>query len=134
VIVLDEQLSNRRMVEGVRVWYKGAVIAVKDLRPETIIKDDAIPQLLRRLRQPTFVTINVGDFWQRVQVDERFCVVCFDVSDMAIGQIPSLLRLLFRNPDFGAKRRRAGHVFHINVGKVVHFYTHDNPRRQTITI
>jgi hypothetical protein len=34
------------------------------LRPGTVILDDAIPELLRAVRQATFVTINVRDFWR----------------------------------------------------------------------
>src|SRR3712207_7436336 len=47
-----------------------------DLRPGTVIKDDAIPALLRQQSQPTFVTINERDFWRQVALDSHFCVVC----------------------------------------------------------
>ena len=43
-------------------WYRGAVQFIIDLRPNTIIKDDAIPELLRQSGQPMFATINERDF------------------------------------------------------------------------
>jgi predicted GTPase len=44
-------------------WYRGSVIIIKQLRPGTVIKDEAIPALLRRAKQPTFVTINHTDLY-----------------------------------------------------------------------
>jgi hypothetical protein len=58
MIVLDEQLLGRDLDGEIGKWYQGAVLFVTDLRPGTVIKDEAIPGLLRRQRQPTFVTIN----------------------------------------------------------------------------
>jgi hypothetical protein len=42
-------------------WYRGVVTASTHLRPETIIRDDAILMPLQVSRRPTFVTINVTD-------------------------------------------------------------------------
>lgn len=38
-------------------------------------KDDALPALLREQNQPTFVTINETDFWQRIPASESYCCV-----------------------------------------------------------
>jgi hypothetical protein len=48
-------------------WYRG----------KTVIKDDAIPSLLRQQSHPTFVTINEKDFWRKVPIDAQYCVICF---------------------------------------------------------
>jgi hypothetical protein len=70
VIVFDEQLLEPELEESLKKWYRGSVVAVIDLRPSTIVKDDVIPQLLSRTRQhPTFITINVRDFWNKVQIN-----------------------------------------------------------------
>ena len=68
MIVLDENMHQRSIMDTVAAWYRGRVISVTVLRPDTIIKDEAIPTLLRNAQRPTFVTINVDDFWQRVPV------------------------------------------------------------------
>jgi hypothetical protein len=47
MIVLDEQLLGRDIELYIAAWYAGAVLLVTDLRPNTVIKDDAIPALLR---------------------------------------------------------------------------------------
>jgi len=57
MIVLDEELQGLGLEEAIAHWYRGAVLVVKQLRPDTVIKDDVIPTLLRRAEQPTFVTI-----------------------------------------------------------------------------
>lgn len=63
MIVLDEQLLCRDIEHEIARWYGGKVLFITDLRPNTIIKDDAIPGLLRQQIQPAFVTINEKDFW-----------------------------------------------------------------------
>jgi hypothetical protein len=67
MLVLDEQLSGRDLDVALRRWYRGSVVFFTDLRPGTVIKDEAIPELLRRQRQATFVTINEHDFWSHCQ-------------------------------------------------------------------
>jgi len=62
VIVLDEQLKNSGVEEQLAGWYRGRIVNITMLRPGTVIKDDAIPLLLRQVRAPVFVTINTTDF------------------------------------------------------------------------
>lgn len=76
MIILDEQLQGLSLETEISRWYRGKVFIVTQLRPGTIIKDDAIPSLLYQVKQPTFVTINYTDFWRRVSADERYCLVC----------------------------------------------------------
>ncbi len=65
MIVLDEQLLGRDLELEIAKWYPGTVQFIMDLRPNTVIKDDAIPERLRQLNQATFVTINESDFWRK---------------------------------------------------------------------
>jgi hypothetical protein len=46
MIVFDENMHQRSIVDAVAAWYRGRVISVTVLRPDTIIKDEAIPTLL----------------------------------------------------------------------------------------
>lgn len=48
MIVLDEEPQGLGLEEAIAHWYRGAVLVVKHLRPGTVIKDEAIPTLLRR--------------------------------------------------------------------------------------
>ncbi|MBI4963605.1 MAG: hypothetical protein HY913_10040 [Desulfomonile tiedjei] len=121
MIVLDEQLLGRQIEQTIAEWYRGPVCFVTDLRAG-IVKDDAIPSLLCRQRQPAFVTINTNHFWKRLRADRRFCVLCFNVGDKDVPRIPGLLKLLFRNRNFSTKAQRAGHIFRINIDEVVKFY------------
>jgi hypothetical protein len=70
MIVLDEQLLGHSLERDIAQWYRGTVQFITDLRPHTIVKDEAIPALLRQQSQPTFVTINERDFWWRVVPDQ----------------------------------------------------------------
>jgi hypothetical protein len=128
MIVLDEQLSNRRMRTAIQRWHAGKVVFIRELRPGTIIKDDAVPQILYRHSWPAFVTVNVGHFWKRVQIDNRYCVVCFDIPDLSLRGIPQALKLLFNHPDFKNKKQRSGHVFCVNTDGAVQFYGCDNAK------
>ena len=96
MIVLDEQLLGRNLETEIGRWYRGTVRFIIDLRPNTVIKDDAIAGILQQQRQPTFVTINEQDFWRKIGIDHRFCVVCFTLSDARAGEIPEGLRDLHR--------------------------------------
>jgi hypothetical protein len=134
VIVLDEQLLGRELEYAIGRWYRGSVCFVTDLRPGTIIKDEAIPSLLCQQRLPTFVTINANHFWQKIGADRRFCIVCFKVLDKDVPAITRLLRLLFRKPEFNSKTRRAGHVFRMNIHERVQFYSSDNGQIQDLEL
>ena len=68
MIVVDENIHDEAILAEISAWYCGKVISVLDLRPRTIIKDEAIPTLLLKANQPTFITINVSDFWRKVQI------------------------------------------------------------------
>ena len=60
MIALDEHLNGLEVERAIRQWYRGRVCSVMELRPGSVIKDDAIPHLLRGEREPTFVTLNCG--------------------------------------------------------------------------
>jgi hypothetical protein len=113
MLVLDEQLLGRDLETLLGRWYPGPVLFITDLRPGTVIKDDAIPVLLRQQRQATFLTINEADFWCKVVIDDRFYVVCFALPDSPAREIPNLLRAVFRLSTFRTKTRRMGKVLRV---------------------
>jgi len=132
MIVLDEQLLGRNLEREIAKWYRGKVLFIIDLRPNSVVKDDAIPELLRRKIQPTFVTINESDFWQKVTVDNRYCVICFAWPDSRVREIPPSLRLLLRRPEFNTKAKRMGHVIRVADEKI-NYYTFYDKQVKTIT-
>ncbi len=123
MIVLDEQLLGRGLENGIDRWYQGSVRFITDLRPQTVIKDDVIPKLLRRERYPTFVTINERDFWRKTQPNNRYCIICFTLSDSRAYKISNILRKLLQNPQFNMKAKRMGKVIRVTNQEVSYYMT-----------
>ncbi len=57
-IILDEQIFDTEVLIPLTQWI--TVQRLRDLRPDQVIKDERVPVILRELRQPTFVTIDMG--------------------------------------------------------------------------
>ena len=131
MIVLDEQLLGRNLETLIGTWYPGSVVYITDLRINTVIKDDAIPALLRQQSQPTFITINVSDFWQKVAIDDRFCVMCFTLPDARVREIALKLRAVVQRAEFNTKARRMGKVIRIT-DTGISYYTAHNPEVQVL--
>lgn len=125
MIVLDEELQGLGLEESIAQWCRGAVLVVKQLRPGTVIKDEAIPTLLRRAQQPTFVTINHGDFWRRIPAESSFCVVCFKLTADQAQELPAMLRRLLRLPEFRTKRERMGKVASVSRRGIQYYSNRD---------
>lgn len=133
MIVLDEQLLGRSLETAIAHWYQGAVRFITDLRPHTVIKDDAIPRLLQQERQPTFVTINESDFWRKVGINNHFCVVCFALPDSQAHEISPRLRSLLRQSTFSTKKQRMGKVVRVT-NRQISYYTFDDRQIRVINL
>jgi hypothetical protein len=131
MIVLDEQLKDVVIREDIERWHRGAVIFVNELRPNTTIKDDGIAALLRTADEPTFVTINVSDFWRRIDGDEHYRVVCFDLSTDQVTEIPSRLRQILKLRPFATRRARLGKVILVRPESIL-WYVDRNQRAERI--
>jgi hypothetical protein len=92
VIVLDENLQVLRLDNPIAIWYPGRVCYVTELRPASIIKDEAVPGCLQQVKGATFITTNVIDFWRRIQAHARYSIVCLSLPNERLREIPDLLR------------------------------------------
>jgi hypothetical protein len=126
MIVLDEQLPASILADAIGRWYRGRVCVITDLRPATVIKDDAVPGLLHTGSQPTFVTLNWTDFWQRIMAHRSFCLVCFTLPTNRAGDISPLLRRLFRLDPFKSKAARMGKVARVSHERVTYYQVNDS--------
>jgi hypothetical protein len=124
MIVIDEQLLGRGIEDEIRKWYPGTVCFINDLRPNTIIKDEAIPMLLAQEKDPLFVTINVIDFWQRAEASDAFCLVCIALPDSQATFIPTLLRQLLQTDGFQTKNERREKVARITLTQGQYYTRH----------
>ena len=121
MIVLDDQLSATYLKSEIEKWYAGSVFVLGSLRPHSIIKDDSVPALLKELKQPTFITINYGDFWRKVEAHRRYCIICFNLSRERAREIPGTLRTILSLPEWRAKRGRMGKVISVSGGKLTYY-------------
>jgi hypothetical protein len=124
MITVDANLHDRRIIKAISTWYSGRVVSVVTLRPGTVIKDEAIPALLLKARQPTFVTINVTEFWRKVRPHRACCIVAIALPRERTREVPDLLRRLFRLPAFQTKASRMGKVIRPALDRI-EFYESD---------
>ena len=115
MIILNESISDPLLIEPIKQWYKGDVLPIRRLRPatvikDTVIKDDAMPILLRQVSHPTFITINVDDFWRKTDATRSFCIVAIALKQDRAIELPSLLRCVFQTSEFHTKAKRMGKV------------------------
>jgi hypothetical protein len=123
VIVLDEQLHGASVRTAISAWYRGQVVSIRSLRPGTLIKDDAVAALLLGVPGPTFVTINVADFWHVIAAHRGYCVVAIELSGSQVRQLPALLRRLFLLGPFSTKAQRMGKVIRVTAQQIEYYDT-----------
>jgi hypothetical protein len=121
MILLDENVHQESLMASITAWYRGQVHALTVLRPNTLIKDEAIPVLLRSVRQPTFITTNVTDFWCRVPAHARYSVVCVALPNERLYELPPLLRRFLRLPEFNTKAKRMGKVIRVSPSQLQYY-------------
>ena len=122
-IIIDEQLTYRLVVEPIRTWITAS--RIRELRPQQIIKDDRILQILCELKQPTFVTIDAG-FYDKRNRDKRYCILYFALTTRQQVQIPNLLRRLLWLPFFRTKAARMGKVAQVKQTTVTYWQLGDD--------
>ena len=121
MIVLDEEIHGPRLSQMIAAWYVGAVVSITTLRPHTHIQDEAIVTLLHSVSQPMFVTINVPDFWRVVAAHADYAVICVDLPDWQVDELPTWLRAFLRMPNFRTKAARMGNVFCLRPSRIEYY-------------
>lgn len=122
MIVIDESIQDTRIIRSIGDWYPGQVISIMDLRPATLIKDDGIATLLNKVKQPTFVTINVEDFWLKLRANQRYCIITLQLTQLQVKQETSVwLRKLLLLPEFRTKSLRMGRVIYARPSRIEYY-------------
>jgi hypothetical protein len=117
-LVLDDQLDVQIMVPALEAWI--TAVRLQHLRPTEHILDDRIPEILRTLKKPTFLTIDHG-FWNRRLCHSGYCILYFDLAKDEQQQLPGLLRRLFRLPEFRTRTVRMGKVARVRQETVTYW-------------
>jgi len=126
-IILDDQLADAAIRRRLAQWTRAQ--RLRDLRPGEVIKDERVPMILRELRQPTFVTIDMG-FWNARLRDAHYCILCFPLRSDEQRAIPDLLRHLLRLPEFATKAARMGKVARVSQSHIDYWQLGDEqPQR-----
>lgn len=124
MIVVDENLHSQSFMQAVSAWYRGQVTSITALRPRTVIKDDAIPMLLRQSNRPTFITLNSDDFWHIAEAHPDYCIITFALPKERIKDIPQMLRELLQLPAFKNKADRLGKIIRVTDKQILSYDTH----------
>lgn len=120
MIILDENIleAQRLLLEGWKIspHQIGFDIGRKGLDDEQIVV------LLRELRQPTFVSRDLG-FYTPALRDRRYAIVV-----AAVGQyeVAAFVRRLLRHPMFDTKARRAGKIIRLSSSAINFWQTRHN--------
>jgi hypothetical protein len=127
-LILDDQLDVSEVLPSLRKWISAG--RLKDLRPAELIRDDRVPEILRTLRSPTFITIDHG-FWNARLCHPGYCVLYLALRDDQQHLIPALLRALLRRAEFRSRSNRMGKV--VRVGpKAVPYWEFERRGLQSI--
>ena len=129
MIVFDENVHQQQIMASVAAWYRGRVLSITALRPGTLIADEAIPAILRRASQPTFVTTNVEDFWRRVPAHPRYGIMCNVLPSERLQELPLFVRRLFRMSALTTKARRMGKVVRASMHQFQYYDVHSRSIR-----
>jgi hypothetical protein len=123
VIVLDENIpaSQRRQLHRWRI--RARQIGV-DVGQPGMSDEDMLP-LLRRLRQPTFFTLDF-DFFRRDRCHERYCLVCLDI---AAAEAAEYTRRLLRHRRYNTRAKRMGKVIAVSATGLSVWQLHSQEQR-----
>jgi hypothetical protein len=131
MIVLDENIFGQIVVDRLNAWYKGKVISINELRIDTVIKDEAVPTILRTVKQPTFLTTNVSDYWRKMPAHAAYCMICFELTNEQIIEIPRLFRGVLGFKEFKTKSVRMGKILRVRHNHIDYYEVGSN---QTFTL
>ena len=121
MIVLDEQLRRRSLVLAISQWYPGTVVDILALRPDTLIKDDNIATLLHAAQRPIFVTINVDDFWRKINAHVGYCVIGIAIQQQEWPKVSDILRQLLSIPQLKTRADRMGKVILVRESGILYY-------------
>ena len=114
-VILDEHLGSTEVLEPLRKWITATKI--EDFAPDETLKDDRIFQILRKQKQPTFITLDAG-YFHKHRCDRRYCLMYFVVPRQQQNRIPAVLRQVLRLSIFKTKAARMGKVVRVSEGKI----------------
>jgi hypothetical protein len=115
LLILDDQLDVSELLPDLERWTTAQRLG--RLRPGERVLDDRVPEVLRTLRQPTFVTID-QDFWDASCCQPAYCILYFALRDNQQGLIPGLLRALLQRPAFRTRGVRMGKVVRVSAVRI----------------
>jgi len=129
MLVLDEQLKDHHLIAAIAAWYPGTVTHIQTLRPTTVVKDDNIAAILLTARRPTFVTINVDDFWCKIQPHAGYCILAIDLTQGDVDDLPLQLRALLKLPFFRTQASRMGKIIRVQATRI-RYYERDGQMQE----
>ena len=121
LLILDDQLDRKLVQRPLQRWITCQVL--HDLRPDELILDDRVPEILLTLTKPTFVTIDQG-FWHRQWCHPGYSILYFALRNDQQGKLPGMLRSLLHLNEFRTRASRMGKVARVSAD-AIDYWQHD---------
>ena len=126
---LDDQLDVQIILTALEAWI--SAVRLQTLRPGEHILNDRVPEILLTVKTPTFITIDQG-FWSRRLCQPGYGILYFELTTAEQGQLPGLLRRLFRQPEFRTRSARMGKVARVR-GEAVTYWEAGEKKRLSLS-
>ena len=120
-LILDDQLDVNLVQLPIQKWITCQVL--HDLRPNELILDDRIPEILLTLPKPTFITIDQG-FWHRQWCHPNYGILYFVLRNDQQGSLPGMLRSVLRLTEFRTRASRMGKVIRVGHNSIEYWQYH----------
>jgi hypothetical protein len=122
VILLDQNLNSREIIQAVSAWSYEKVTSVPLLTGQTQLSDEQVIKVLHELRHTTFVTVNVKHFWRVAEGHPNYAIFCFNEDqDLTVPRIPQELRKILRLPQFHRVRQRCRYVVKVTTVNIQYY-------------
>lgn len=117
MIILDENIldGQRALLEG---WNLSARQIGRDIARKGL-SDEQIIVLLRRLRQPTFFSRDLGLYSPTLR-DDHYAIA---VAAVAQYEVAAFMRRFLRHPLFDTKAKRAGKIIRLSSSGICFWQT-----------
>ena len=116
--LLDEQIGQPERQALARLGVSGKQMGF-EIRPKPLRTDDALViRILQGMKNVTFITCNVKDFYHASLRHNRYCLLGVDGE---IEHVPAIVHRVLHHPQFKTIAQRLGKVIRASLKRISYF-------------